>query len=292
MCTRPITITRTYPLVGTKQYLVPCGKCAECRSRKRSELAALSVHQASVSSSMFFITFTYRNECVPVAISLDYCGERRLVGFERGCADWLKNGNFYNRVLDSLDMQLCCSLRREDIKNVLKEFRIVSKRKFKDKSLDFKYVVFGEYGDKTGRPHYHGLFYGLDFEQVELLCSLWNKRFGFTYKVPEIKRKLDYKEQIAVSQYVSKYISKGINARFDKLLPYVEKPRRQSSLNFGDFSSEELVRLSDFTMAAILGCFHSLVFYLDGLPLWSWICSLNVARPIRLMVALLQFHRH
>ena len=70
MCTSPITITREFRALGvTRSFTVPCGKCAECLARKRSELAALSVMQANVSGSVFFLTLTYRNEKLPVAIS-------------------------------------------------------------------------------------------------------------------------------------------------------------------------------------------------------------------------------
>lgn len=39
---------------------------------------------------------------------------------------------------------------------------------------DFKYFCSGEYGDSFGRPHYHALFFGLDFVEMRKIYSdLW-----------------------------------------------------------------------------------------------------------------------
>lgn len=250
MCTSPITIKRTYPLVGTKVYTVPCGKCAECVNKKRSELAALSVHQAMVSGDVRFFTLTYNNAMCPVAIfepALD-----KVVGFERGVSRWIKDGVFFNNTHVDKKRQLIYtpSLSREDVKLWLKRFRSAWKRKTGD-SPQFKYCFFGEYGDTRGRPHYHGLVYGLSPEQIELLKNLWTSRFGFVCVAPDLSRKVTLDEVSAISQYVSKYISKGVHQRFAFLLDYVEKPRRQSSLDFGEFSDEELLKYANFTMEAI-----------------------------------------
>lgn len=250
MCTHPITISKTYPLIGTKTYTVPCGKCAECVNKKRSELAALSVHQATVSGDVRFFTLTYRNEMCPVAIydpSLD-----TIVGFERGVGRWMKNGEFLNKVHYDKKRNLCYtpSICRNDIKLWLKQFRENWKRLHGSRP-EFKYCIFGEYGDRRGRPHAHGLFYGLTSEMVEMLSVLWRDRFGFVSVVPCPSKRLSVDDISAISQYVSKYISKGVHQRFADLLPYVEKPRRQSSIDFGQFSASELDQYLRFMMGAI-----------------------------------------
>lgn len=267
MCTRPITIKKKTPF-GIKVYTVPCGKCAECVNKKRSELAALSVHQALESGSCSFFTLTYDNEHCPVSI-YDPASER-IIGFERGVSDWMGNGRFENSLHYGEDGYIrAASLCREDVKKWLKLFRTRWSRKHPDKPLKFKYCFFGEYGDRQGRPHFHGLFYGLSPEQVDFASGTWTN--GFVAVVPENDRKVTIDEIQAISQYVSKYISKGINQRFAFLLDYVEKPRRQSSIDFGSFSPDEIERYSNFIMGAIYCWLPSPADYPDALLLLNYV---------------------
>ena len=248
MCTSPIQISRRNQVTGqTKTYVVPCGKCEECVSFKQKEFAALSIHQAMVSGSLYFFTLTYRNETLPISV---HDGER-VVGFERGAAAILPSYDspFRNRIVmvsgPRGEFYNCASLYREDIKNWNKQFRMEWKRKHGE-FPDYKYCFFGEFGEQHGRPHYHGLIYGATREMADALDKLWKKKFGFSYCVPTDYRRLSLNEILAVSGYVSKYISKGISSRFRFLLPYVEKPRRICSKDFGSFSREEYNQLRGY----------------------------------------------
>lgn len=276
MCTRPITITRSYPLIGTKTYSVPCGKCPECLAKKRSELAALSVHQAQVSGSLHFFTLTYSNERCPVAL-FDPCVDK-VVAFERGCEAWIRDGRFMNESRMFPDSFVHTpSLCREDVKKWLKLFRTRWFRKTGSRPI-FKYCIFGELGDRRGRPHYHGLIYGLSAEQAFFLSQIWLEFNGFTYVIPSTYRKLSSDEICKVSSYVSKYVSKGVCQRFAHLLPFIEPPRRQSSLDFGQFSDDELLLYSRFMMDAIL------YLHPDVLQMTNYLGSLIDANLLRSMV--------
>lgn len=276
MCTNPITITRKDVCSNsTRTFVVPCGKCAECVKKKQAEFAALSLHQGLKSGSLHFFTFTYRNETIPVAITEDPFDDdnRHIVGFQRGCSDWLDdNGFFKNRVLfdhvsDSSEFELCCSLCREDVKKVLKQFR-------KDNpDASFKYAIFGEYGEQHGRPHYHGLFFGLTDKHAKSLSDLWSNRFGFVHYAPQLSGNLYLGDYKALSLYVSKYISKGDFTRWKHILPYVEPPRRQSSLNFGSFSNEELSELASFMMGAIYAELTAPTIRPEMQTMLSWLWS-------------------
>lgn len=252
---------------------MPCGKCAECTRKKQAEFSALSIHQGLVSGSLYMFTLTYRNSSVPVAISEDAVDGPRIIGFERGCDDWLSSdGKFMNsiRVYDENGSDTrCCSLRREDVKLVLKQFRTLCKER--DLSLDkFKYAFFGEFGEQSGRPHYHGLCFGLSPIQAKLFSDLWQQRFGFVHCGPVPGTSVSLDDILAMSQYASKYVSKGVYTRWQHILSYVEKPRRQSSINFGGFSSEEISQLASFMMGATY--VGPNIFGLDLFPnLFSWI---------------------
>lgn len=267
MCLNPITITREYRSLGIKRcFTVPCGKCAECLSKKRSEIAALSVLEANVSGSLYFFTLTYRNDELPVAISDNVDGIRRVVGFERGykfkaSPDAFKNSvsfaspNWLDDEGHNLGSATCYSLCREDVKLWLKQCRRDWSRLHKDDPLKFSYLICGEYGEMRGRPHYHGLFYGLTAEQASFFAEHWEKRFGFVLVEPTPGSSSPagaLADAPKVCNYVSKYMFKGVYSAWEHILPYVEKPRRQSSIRFGLTDDETMAKLSDFIKAAIL----------------------------------------
>lgn len=275
MCTNPLTITRNYPLIGTKQYIIPCGKCAECVKKKQAEFSALAVHQALHSGSLYMFTLTYNDNSLPIAISESTSDGPRVVGFQRGAAAIMlsSDSHFMNRVISvsadnpsSESFSNAASLHREDVKLVLKHFRQLCKERNLP-LVSFKYAFFGEYGELHGRPHYHGLMFGLSPEQVDLFKKLWSDRFGFVHCGPVPGTSVSLDDILAMTQYASKYISKGVYSFWKFLLPYVEKPRRQSSLNFGDFSPSEIEELISFMMGA------TSLNHPDFLELSSWILS-------------------
>lgn len=224
MCTRPITLTRLSKHGTSSQYTVPCGKCAECRAKYQSEFAAQCVLAAKQAGSMWFYTLTYRNDCVP---------------HQRGVDDL--TGEEYD----------CLSLRRKDVQGVLKQFRTNFARANNGARIQFKMVFFGEYGDLTHRPHYHLLVFGLDAKNASALADLWRKKYGF----------VDYKEIpcintdgssgfVAVSKYVSKYVSKRDALPDFVKAGHAELPRKQSSIHLGmDLKPSELECYQNFILA-------------------------------------------
>lgn len=80
MCTRPMYITRStvaaaayrteFGLQSRKGVCVPCGHCAECLAKRQNDVMIRAYRQAEKSRSAHFITFTYREEDLPIATSL------------------------------------------------------------------------------------------------------------------------------------------------------------------------------------------------------------------------------
>ena len=65
------------------------------------------------------------------------------------------------------------NLCKEDYQKFLKSLR----KRLPPKSL--RYFLVGEYGDKSGRAHYHICLFGLDKSDSKLIKECWNK--GFVY---------------------------------------------------------------------------------------------------------------
>ncbi len=105
------------------------------------------------------------------------------------------------------------SLVLSDMTNFFKRLR--RKLDYSCSSLKFRYMYCGEYGDQTFRPHYHVLFFGLDFFDKKLLKNLstghplfisdtlddvWGKGHCFLGNVT-----------FESSAYVARYINKKVN---------------------------------------------------------------------------------
>lgn len=76
------------------------------------------------------------------------------------------------------------TLLKDDIKNLFKRIR--------KSGIFVKYIMCGEYGSKDARPHYHVIFFGMDYtEDVRLqLEQIWQK--GFVNIKPLIPQRIRY----------------------------------------------------------------------------------------------------
>ncbi|UDN67813.1 replication initiator protein [robinz microvirus RP_133] len=75
--------------------------------------------------------------------------------------------------------------------------------------IELRYFLVGEYGDRTNRPHYHAIVYGLGREDQELVEKTWGLGYVYIGDVTE-----------ASCQYVAGYVTKKCTSIADKrLLP-------------------------------------------------------------------------
>ncbi|AXH74436.1 MAG: replication initiator protein [Microviridae sp.] len=217
MCLSPITMTRTYCGLRTQQW-VPCGKCEECIKDKQNEYVIRTIEEAmKVKGNIYFLTLTYSDANVPLAVDPD--GE--LIDEDTG------------EVLSTLK-----SLDNRDItlwkKRCTRSIYYHSKR-----SCKFSYLICGEYGPQTHRPHYHGLFIGISPEDMEVFKKDWEKNYGFTC-VKQISR-FDIER---TARYVAKYITKVKSLEDENVKNgKVVKPRKISSKGYGMPSKERWHRM-------------------------------------------------
>ncbi len=72
-------------------------------------------------------------------------------------------------ICDGSPMQV---LHGKHVSNWLKRFRKVHG--------PFRYFVVGEYGDKSGRPHYHAIMFGVDSARCQEIQDTWGHGFSYT----------------------------------------------------------------------------------------------------------------
>lgn len=143
MCFAPVTFRNKK---SREMQTIPCGKCLICRQRRAAGWTFRLMQEEKVSTSAWFITFTYADESIPVSPN------RR-------------------RTLCKRDLQLF--------------FKRLRKTHEGNGGTNLKYYAVGEYGGRTKRPHYHAIIFNVDVELVEKAwnCKHIRQRFkgtGFT----------------------------------------------------------------------------------------------------------------
>lgn len=111
-----------------------CGYCPECLSSRSSHWALRSVAQARESKKACMVTLTY---------------------------DTFKYDDKGNIIGENLNLR---NVAKRDCQLFIKRLREYFKRK---KNVDnIKYRIDAEYGKRTGRPHYHALLFGVEFDDL------------------------------------------------------------------------------------------------------------------------------
>lgn len=213
-CAHPILIKNPYyknALHGTSKYFansaswkeyiqVPCGWCLNCRIDKRNALEDRCNYEYLLNGKGAFVTLTYDDDSVKHLVRQDALGRPIL------------------------------SLCRDDYRNFIKRLRSkihynnLYKTGYVDKT--FKYLVVGEYGGQFKRPHFHVLFFGLDYAHCDkLIQDCW--QHGIT-DCGQIKQ--------GGIRYVLKYLDKQIHSE-DAKIAYdynnIERPFSFHSINLG-----------------------------------------------------------
>lgn len=177
MCTSPRIVKNPrkcfIPYVDKPYLVVPCGKCKECRDRKRSDLFVLGYyeHLSAVAKGGFtqFFTLTYDDKNLPL------------------------HGN-----------RPCFS--RSDCQLFFKRVTSKCKREFGN-NFKFRRLLTCEYGHLNRRPHYHFLVYVQQpcnhFKFRKILRECWP--FGFSFGSWDNFGEVNRPSGI---RYVTKYVAK------------------------------------------------------------------------------------
>lgn len=208
MCVSPISIKRQYGQY-TRVDIVPCGKCPECLKKQQNGFVVRCIEEARKTGMMWFITLTYNNKSVP---------KREFVDSDSG------------------EVVLVNSLNREDIKKWKREVRRSYQKTYNRSFPNFSFLICGEYGPRTFRPHYHGVIFGLDKFHINYLEKYWQDNYGFTsFKyIPIVSNQNGRDDLTCVARYVSKYCVKPQDLENPLVKDgVVEKPRKMTSVGFG-----------------------------------------------------------
>lgn len=128
--------------------MIPCGGCVECRLALSRQWADRMLLELDHSKIAIFATLTYSPEHVPVTM------------------------------LDDNDTPIYTLVKR-DVQLFLKRLR----KRFTGREIRF--YLSGEYGDRTQRPHYHAILYGLSLADFPDILSIGkNEHNQYIYMSP------------------------------------------------------------------------------------------------------------
>ena len=182
---------------------VPCGRCMNCRvNRKRFWMGRMLMEWKSHSLPSWFLTLTYDDVTVPKVLSLD--------------------GN--------VDL----TLKPED-------FRLWTVR-YRRKFGPMRYFGVGEYGDRTQRPHYHAVLFGVSEDVVEArIRATWKAYDPETHTGHGFSMVSEVNE--ARVAYVAQYTVKKLNAQNGKLGARYPEFARMS--RFPPLGAAQLLQMRD-----------------------------------------------
>lgn len=157
MCYRPLHIVNPslhFDRDHDRRLLsVPCGQCGECRTNRQNEVASRIYYEyldtVKKGGYVFFQTFTYNEEMVPVRHGIKCFDTRHFLLFS-------KNLRY--------DMESC-------------GYPVGYKNAEGSSRSYVKIFWTCEYGGNTYRPHYHALFFVTNGIPVEEFCAMTERNW-------------------------------------------------------------------------------------------------------------------
>lgn len=192
----PIIAKQLYPGSVT----IPCGKCYGCRLDYSRRWADRMMLELETAKSGIFLTLTYDND----HITFCHCNELGEPDFG--------------------------TLVKRDVQLFMKRLR----KKFSDRTIRF--FCCGEYGDRTLRPHYHLILFGIGINDLGCLRSV-----GFN----------ELRQEIYTSDIISNLWSNGFISVADvswRTCAYVARYVVKKSIGDHGAINEYLNQLPEFTL--------------------------------------------
>lgn len=231
-----------------QHYLVPCGRCAECRSAKRKEWSERLILESSLypKNEVYFVTLTYSDDyigrCKPSAVGLH-------------------------------------SLNYDDFRTFCRKVRDVASGRFKLRAFDvpessdrLRYFCGMEYGDRSYRPHAHVVLFGLDLSQMPGNIPVSQTEAGTLFSSAFVSELWPYgNNTVACADvgslcYVSGYVTKKLGKRDDYdslgILPEKAFMSTHPAIGVRFFElNKDLIRESGCYVNPVTGSVHSIPRY-------------------------------
>lgn len=162
-CISPLSIVRPHGAGNHDRITVPCGLCIPCLNTKRAQWQHRLEEQQRSSKNCYFITLTYSDEYLPA----DSDGQMAVNKYD--VQAFLKRLRYYLASGWGKPPEMS-QTRYNELK----------------KASTLKYYFVSEYGEKSGRPHYHAIMFDFpaiysngDYQRnyvIQILNQSWSDR--------------------------------------------------------------------------------------------------------------------
>lgn len=145
-CLSPLSLPRPNGLGSIDRVCVPCGKCYPCLAKKRSQWSFRLTQELKKAKTSHFVTLTY------------------------------DENNKVSKV-NKRHLQLFLKRLRKDIEKLRVNTKYNLNGLYEAEKIKIKYFLTAEYGTQTKRPHYHGIFFNIPNEKINLIEKNWGLGF-------------------------------------------------------------------------------------------------------------------
>ena len=221
LCRYPVIVT----LEDGQRIEVGCGRCLHCLKSKRSAWKQRLMAEWRYAKATYFCTLTYDDDA--------------LYGLNSKLNPRIKTeSHFYIEDFDTVFFDVS----KVDCQKFFKRFR----RQFGELLGKFKYFLVSEFGDKSGRPHYHFLLFlydkvFYDFDIHAMMLKTW--RLGtvldaqrvrgsgaFGYICDYMYKQVgdfdsDKEDELIINAYNSDYPDYELNQAYDLIQKYRKRPK-------------------------------------------------------------------
>ncbi|QCS36519.1 replication initiator protein [Capybara microvirus Cap3_SP_443] len=157
------TLSRAPYYGATRVVQIPCGQCIQCRLDKSRKWANRMMAEARCWDHNYFVTLTYDDNHLPIR-------------------DWFHD--------EDGSIQEGVTLLPDEISKFMKKLRVYYERRTGKTGIRF--FGCGEYGEKSGRPHYHIILFNCELDDLKpykatecgplfnsaFLESIWSDEYG------------------------------------------------------------------------------------------------------------------
>jgi len=152
-CPCPISIKDPRAKQNSVRIVVPCNKCPVCLQNKRADWSFRLTEELRTAQNAWFLTLTYSDENIPDTYHHGKdLKEKTYTGVP---------------TLDKRDLTLFNKRLRKSINKYEKVHQNGAKYP------QMRYYAVGEYGTKTKRPHYHGIYYNIPKKIIDNITEIW-----------------------------------------------------------------------------------------------------------------------
>lgn len=171
---------------------LPCSRCIGCRLSKAKEWASRCQLEALNYGDNYFVTFTYSPDYLPV-----------------------------------VDKTVIPTLHKTDMKRFIKSLR--NFYQYNKNHTGIRYFGSGEYGGRTGRPHYHYIFFNLPLYD---LVPFGGNKMGNKYYISKFLTDLWGKGHVIIGSF--SYETAGYVARYTSKKITFQGVHEQEDVDYGD----------------------------------------------------------